>query len=103
MVRINELPLANFTATNACFGEAISLQNLSSISVGVLSYEWHLGDGRIITEESPSYEYNQPGNYEVRLKVTSEKGCIDSLIRIVSQFVPPTIQASNDTIVSKGF
>ena len=103
LVRINELPLANFTATNACFGEAISLQNLSSISVGVLSYEWHLGDGRIITEESPSYEYNQPGNYEVRLKVTSEKGCIDSLIRIVSQFVPPTIQASNDTIVSKGF
>ncbi|MBW8683578.1 PKD domain-containing protein [Chitinophaga rhizophila] len=44
---------------------------------GNLSYKWDLGDGTIVTEKNPSaHNYTKKGTYQVKLTVTSDKGCI---------------------------
>lgn len=40
------------------------------------SYKWLLGDGAIATTQNTTYKYPIDGTYEVRLIITSDKGCI---------------------------
>lgn len=39
-----------------------------------LTYEWHFGDGTTAAGPSPSHTYDEPGQYEVRLEASNEKG-----------------------------
>jgi gliding motility-associated-like protein len=42
------------------------------------SYSWSFGDGSASAQPNPVHTYNQPGNYKVRLIITSQAGCVDS-------------------------
>lgn len=58
----------------------------SSASIGALSYEWDFGDptsgpNNTSLLANPSHIYTQPGNYNVRLIVTSVNNCKDTLIQ----------------------
>ena len=80
-VEINPSPQIDFTGGEGCVFDDIDFVNLSSISGGSLTvYEWHFGDGFTSSILSPSHLYVNSGTYEVKLIVTSDKGCIDSLI-----------------------
>jgi len=41
-------------------------------------YLWRFGDGQVSTEENPYHQYQEPGEYNVSLTVTSSEGCVDS-------------------------
>ena len=56
----------------------INFQNLST-GVGLLTYQWSFGDGGTSVLQNPSYAYNTPGSYTVRLIVTNAVGCRDTL------------------------
>ena len=67
-------PVALFSATNvvACLGEMIDFENTSLF--GPTSFLWDFGDGNTSTKENPSHEYQQDGNYTVKLTVSNEQG-----------------------------
>ena len=72
-------PQAQFTSdTLACPGSTIQFNNISN----ALNYSssWDFGDGNTSTLNSPSHQYADTGRYTVRLIITDQYGCIDTLL-----------------------
>lgn len=61
-----------------CLGEPIKLTNTTNTTatnVGdVVNYSWRMGNGDILTDESPSYTYPAAGTYQVTLLVETYAG-----------------------------
>lgn len=102
-VTVNEFPVANFSSQDACIGSPVTMSNNSSYASGALTYSWNFGDGSTSDLTSPSHLYNEPGVFPIKLVVSTELGCKDSLIRYVEVFAAPVIDAGQDTTISKGF
>jgi gliding motility-associated-like protein len=65
--------------------------NATSIASGSISYQWSFGDGATSTIQNPQHSYTTPGIYNVRLIVTTNNGCIDSLIKAVEVYTQPGV------------
>jgi len=74
-------PAANFTSvdTFSCPGRQVRFVNQST-GPG-LTYRWHFGDNSTSTAQNPSHIYNQDGSYTIKLTVTDQYGCSDSVIK----------------------
>jgi gliding motility-associated-like protein len=86
-------PVAAFSIANntQCVnGNNFSFTNSSSISPGSLTYAWSFGDGSNSTQANPTHIYAVAGNYFVKLVVTSDKGCQDSITLQVTVHPKPT-------------
>ncbi len=57
-------------------GEEISFVNRSVNSV---SYDWNFGDGTTSDQFEPKHKYKRTGKYNIKLIVTSDYGCTDTL------------------------
>jgi PKD repeat protein len=57
--------------------DEIRFQNYSASAV---RYSWNFGDGNMSDQFEPFHRYEKYGNYNVSLKVYTEKGCSDSLV-----------------------
>ncbi|MGG9961343.1 PKD domain-containing protein [Ferruginibacter sp. SUN106] len=82
-------PVANFATvdTLSCPTKLITFSNTST-GPG-LNYTWHFGDGTTSTSVNPTHSYAADGLYTIKLFITDQYGCSDSLIipdyvRIVS-------------------
>jgi PKD repeat protein len=74
-------PIPGFTvnAAQQCFNNnQFIFTNTSTISAGTLFYNWDLGDGTTSTLTDVTHNYAQPGDYTVKMLVTSADGCADS-------------------------
>ncbi|HMK02833.1 MAG TPA: PKD domain-containing protein [Ferruginibacter sp.] len=60
-------------------GNRFVFTNSSSVSSGNLEYNWNLGDGNYSTMKDVTHSYTLPGTYTVKLLVTTDKGCKDSI------------------------
>ena len=50
-----------------------------AISAGsIISNNWDFGDGNTSTENSPSYTYQNPGEYQIYLVAKNSHGCLDT-------------------------
>ena len=90
-------PLADFTFTNnVCQNlQPIQFTNLSTNGTGnIISYEWFFGDGGVATQINPQYIYQAPGTYDVKLVVTNDNGCKDSLIQPITIYPVPVADFS---------
>jgi PKD repeat protein len=92
-------PRANvsFAQSNVCIGTSMSFVNGSSVSSGTLTHLWNFGDGAMSNVASPGRVYAGPGLYNVKLVVTTNNGCKDSLSKDVRVFDNPVaaFSASN--------
>jgi len=53
--------------------------NNSTIESGSIDrFDWTWGDGSSSSGTLPSHTYTLPGNYKVKIKATSDRGCVDS-------------------------
>lgn len=86
---INPRPTAAFSANDECENKAIAFSNSSNISSGTLSYDWDFGDLTSSTSVNPNHLYASQGSYSVKLKVTSNKGCLDSVTKSVRALPAP--------------
>ena len=80
-VKIDSLPHAGFTNTSVCMGSQ-SLFNNTSVSHGSanISWDWDFGDNNgSSVSENPFYTYQSHGIYYVKLIVTNQKACKDSV------------------------
>ncbi len=97
---VNPVPSADFETTDtiACFRTLVSFRD-KSISIDPLSsWSWDFGDPNTVADTSnqqnPSYTYLGPGSFNVRLTVTTSKGCINTIIknnffRVLDTLPPP--------------
>ncbi len=99
-IALNAKPTVAFAPNNAaqCLrGNSFTFTNTSSITLGTITYQWAFGDGGTSTTASPSHSYAVAGTYNVKLIVTSNNGCKDSLIKTVDVYAKPTAAFTTST------
>lgn len=77
-INIKPVPQPDFRSDNqGCPPFKVEFDNKTTISEGgqIASYQWQLGNGTQTNTKNPETVYQKPGNYNVSLKVTSEKNC----------------------------
>jgi len=85
-------PTVNFNYTNVCLNQTTQFTNTTTIQGGGLisNFAWNFGDASALnTQPNPTYVYQNPGNYNVTLTITSNQGCIDSTTKTVSVYDYP--------------
>lgn len=95
-------PVAAFTKTSGiCDNEKFTFTNTSTISSGLLGSFWDFDDNlNVSTNYSPTYSFQKAGLKKVKLVVTSEFGCEDSLVRQVSVKESPKTSFINGPLCS---
>ncbi|MFN8293212.1 MAG: PKD domain-containing protein [Chitinophagales bacterium] len=89
-VEVFPKPLPDFVADSTCDGDSLTFTNLSSIASGTYTNMWDLGDGNTSTDISPTHLYAAYGNYTVKLVLTSDKNCLDSITKVATVNPNPT-------------
>lgn len=96
-------PIAAFSTTNGCLGLNAVFQNNTTIATGVngrsntFGSEWSFGNGAIGLSNNPVYKYPASGTYTVKLKVTSNYGCVDSTQGTIVVYDRPNIGFTTGT------
>gem|GEM_PF-6609989 len=62
-------------------GNAYSFISTSTIASGSANYAWNFGDGTVDSTSNPTHTFAAVGTYPVKLVVTSDNGCKDSLTK----------------------
>jgi len=91
-------PLAPF-----CVGQPVSFTDTTHTNYGTVSnWSWNFGDPVTLADTShlqnPTYTYNTPGLYNVKLVSGNSKGCKDTAYRDVQVLITPALSLlPNDT------
>ena len=82
-------PVANFT-TSTDGGPVPLVVQFTNTSANAIGYVWHFHDktNSTTTDTSPSFTYNELGEYIVDLDATSVQGCVDTFSKIISAVFP---------------
>ncbi|MBK7709583.1 MAG: PKD domain-containing protein [Bacteroidales bacterium] len=87
LVSVSSLVISVFPRPSAHFeipSEKVSIPDeevrFQNYSVSAVKYLWSFGDGSTSDQFEPVHRYEKYGNYNVALKVYSDKGCTDSLV-----------------------
>lgn len=77
----SQKPSAKFGVdkTTSCIGTLSSVFTNNSEGLAPAAFNWDFGDGTQTTDISPSHTFTQPGNYTVKLIITDNIGCKDSV------------------------
>jgi len=103
-VEVWALPVANFTVgTDSTLPGGIFVYDILEMqdsSILTTEWSWDFGDGTTSTDSLPFHTYNEVGDYEITLIVTSGLDCQDTLIDTVSVveglIVPNVFTPNND-------
>ena len=78
---------------DTCIAGPVVFQDLSTTEAdNIVSWDWDFGDGQTSTEQNPTVQYQDPGNFPVTLTITDNNGCTNMLTQNVNWFpVPPLI------------
>ncbi|GAB4492608.1 MAG: hypothetical protein OHK0045_20510 [Raineya sp.] len=72
--------VGNFSAQNACLGNAIAFNNTSiGADSQVASWLWDFGDGNTSALKNPTHTYSAAGTYNVSLTVNNLNGCNNTI------------------------
>ena len=92
-----ENPKADFkVVSGACENIPFVFENKSSVSSGNIGSYWNFDDNSVSTSPAPKHMFNGSGDKNVKLIITSEFGCKDSITKVV------TIDESPKTKFSHG-
>ncbi|MEQ8711915.1 MAG: PKD domain-containing protein [Cyclobacteriaceae bacterium] len=97
-VTVYPLPQVDFTAEEVCVGTDLSIDNLTTIADGTMTYTWDFDDDSgPNTEPSPIKEFTAPGFYDIELTATSDQMCTTSVTKTVeAQAIPEVVYALVD-------
>ncbi|SDO31354.1 PKD repeat-containing protein [Nakamurella panacisegetis] len=81
----NQAPTARFTSTATALSIAFDGSASTDPDGTVASYSWNWGDGTAAgTGATPTHVYASPGNYQVTLTVTDDKGALGSSTKTIA-------------------
>jgi len=81
IITINPRPTAAFTSTDSISCRSPHTVNFQDQSTGAISWSWNFGDGGTSTQQNPSHTYTSLGSFTVRLIVTNNLGCTDTITK----------------------
>lgn len=82
-VEVNVLPIPDFTYMDTCFGQNTSFSSTSTITTGsIMNTDWEYNDGVTTSGNTVTRFFPGPGEYSMMVKLTSDKGCTDSLLKV---------------------
>jgi len=100
-VIIFELPSTNFsTNTTACLGDKTRFTDQSKSKISsIISWEWDVGDGTVLTVQNPTHQYEYAQNFDVTLTVVSAQGCMHdtTIVNAVEVFSNPVADFNAST------
>jgi gliding motility-associated-like protein len=83
-------PFANFNYNEVCHENTTIFTDFSLPGYGSISdWHWDFGDGTSSVNQNVSFNYANPGNYQVSLVVTTNVGCSDTSTHTVNVFPLP--------------
>ncbi len=92
-------PKANFSSFGKCSKSAISFVNNSTIGAGDnFGSHWQFGDGDMNNELDPTHIYASKGAKTVKLVVTSQFGCKDSISKTIDIIEAPNASFTNGQV-----
>lgn len=85
------IPVADFNFNNECVSQISNFTDASTVAnATITNWDWSFDDGLgTSTIEDPTYTYTNSGTYDVQLIVTSNEGCIDTIIQTVTSYPLP--------------
>lgn len=93
LATVYPMPTADFEAPPVCFNEVTAFSDSSEVASGVITaWEWDFGDGNTSTNSNPSHTYLSPGQHQVKLKITTDGGCQDSITKTIIVYYLPIAQ-----------
>jgi gliding motility-associated-like protein len=101
-VNVYEGAIANFSFVSQCTNQSTPFTNLTSLISGTYNSQWDFGDTTTSVQNSPNHIYGYDGTKTVKLIVTTNNNCIDSISKFVNVYPIPTLFSGNDTTISKG-
>jgi gliding motility-associated-like protein len=67
---------------STCYTEPVSFQDTSSSFGSIVRWAWDFGDGSTFAGQNPApHLYPVPGNYEVKLNIEGNDGCVSDTFR----------------------
>jgi gliding motility-associated-like protein len=101
-VTLNPTPAAGFLITPDCIGLPFQFTDVSTLTSGnIVAWNWNFGDGNSSPLQNPSHTYAAAGSFMVKLVVTTDQGCRDSVTHLA--VVYPTIaDAGPDVSICDG-
>lgn len=93
-------PVPDFTFVNNCINAQPNTfdGSGSTIAVGTnTSYAWAYGDGNSGSGQSTSHTYNNAGTYSATLTVTSDKGCVKTVVKQTQVYQKPIMNISSSS------
>lgn len=116
LTEVYPVPDANFVFGNVCRDTTTPLTNTSTIVSGSMNYLWDFNDATTSTMEQPNKTFMNDGIYNVKLVVSSNNGCLDSISKNITvnpipktNFIHDTVcnglvtPLTNTTTINKGF
>ena len=90
-VVVNPIPVAIFSnPLPGCGNNLILFDDTSTISAGYITgWNWDFGNGQTSNLQNPLNSYITPGDFNVRLIITSDAGCKDSAYSIQTIWASP--------------
>ena len=95
-------PTADFSAQNFCFNDSVHFLDASTAQPGdvINSWSWDFDDGQSSTNSAPNHLFNSVNDFNVALKVTTDKNCSDTVSKIISIQPLPNTNFVIDNFVS---
>ena len=94
-ILVRQLPTADFEYSQACIGDTTQFTDLSNgVSGNIIAWDWSFGDGGTSILQNPKHYYANEGLYDVRLIVTTEHACADTIIQSVQVDTLPSADFS---------
>lgn len=97
---VNPIPVADFSVADVCFGATSTFNDSSNVITGnIIDWQWNFGDGvGTSVLQNPTYTYTNAGTYPVTLTITSDSGCINTVIDSASAFALPTAAFTTNNV-----
>jgi PKD repeat protein len=94
-IKVNYLPAIDFSLPSICLpdgnGQFSDLSTITDGSQALFSYLWNFNDPydpSASTLKNATHHYSALGPYNVKLKITTKDGCIDSITKVLTTIYP---------------
>jgi len=89
-ITVNLNPTASFNFTDGCMETNLSFTGTSVANNGTFTnWNWNFGDGNTSSVQNPFHAFTAVGQYNVQLKVTTNFGCVDSIVHPIIVYPLP--------------
>lgn len=87
---INPGPVADFSNTTVCLGQASNFTDLSTVvNSNIIDWQWDFGDSSTDNTQHTSHQYTSSGLFNVTLTITTDSNCLAQITKAVEVSTTP--------------